>query len=87
MRKTVAKTSITGRLILTLTAGTTVLWVIAAAVSSGVLQHELTESFDRAEMETAQRLLPLATDSALDREEGGDQAGAQVGRCTEHAAQ
>ena len=74
MRKTVAKTSITGRLILTLTAGTTVLWVIAAAVSSGVLQHELTESFDRAEMETAQRLLPLATDSALDREEGGDQA-------------
>lgn len=61
--------SITGRLILMLTLGTTVLWLVAAAFSSGILQHELNESFDRAEAETAHRLLPLATDSALDREE------------------
>lgn len=74
MTRTAAKTSITGRLILMLTVGTTVLWMIAAAFSSGILQHELNESFDRAEAETARRLLPLATDSALDREGGGDQA-------------
>lgn len=61
--------SITGRLILTLTVGTTLLWLVAAIFSTGILQHELNESFDRALVETARRLLPLAVDSVQDRDE------------------
>ena len=49
-----------------LTLGMTVLWLVGAAVSSAILQHELGESFDRSEAELAQRLLPLATDSIDD---------------------
>jgi two-component system OmpR family sensor kinase len=66
--------SITGRLILTLTLGMTVLWLVGAVLSSVILQHELSESFDRAESEVAQRLLPLATDSVQDpdAEAGGN---------------
>ncbi|MDB5563087.1 MAG: hypothetical protein JWN11_2505 [Hyphomicrobiales bacterium] len=60
--------SITRRLVLTLTLGTTVLWLIAAIVSSGVLQHELRESFDRGLMETANRLLPLTVDGQQDKD-------------------
>jgi two-component system OmpR family sensor kinase len=64
--------SITGRLVLVLTLGTTILWLIAAMISSSVLQHELNESFDRALTETAHRLLPLAIDGIQDRDEPPD---------------
>lgn len=64
--------SITGRLILTLTIGTTILWIVASAISSSILQHELNESFDQALMETARRLLPLAIDSVDDSDAGPD---------------
>ena len=62
--------SITGRLVLLLTVGMTVLWLVGALVSSVILQHELNESFDRAQAEVARRLLPVMTDSLFDRDEG-----------------
>ncbi|HEY8594894.1 MAG TPA: ATP-binding protein [Devosiaceae bacterium] len=64
--------SITRRLVVALTLGTTVLWLIAAAVSSGVLRHELDESFDRALTETARRLLPLAAVGLQDADAEAD---------------
>jgi two-component system OmpR family sensor kinase len=54
--------SITARLFLGLTLGTTLLWCGAAAYSSYVSYHELYEAFDRGLQESAQRLLPLAVD-------------------------
>ena len=48
--------SITGRLVLLLTTGVTVLWLVGALISSAILQHELNESFDRAQAEVARRL-------------------------------
>jgi two-component system OmpR family sensor kinase len=46
-----------------------VLWVLASAVTTLIVQHELSESFDRALVETAHRLLPLAVDSVRDNDE------------------
>jgi len=60
--------SITARLILGLTLGTTILWCGAATYSSYISYHELNEAFDHALHESAQRLLPLAADSALGHE-------------------
>jgi two-component system OmpR family sensor kinase len=54
-----------------MTIGVAILWLAGAVFSSLFLQHELTESFDRAEEEVARRLLPLTTDSLFDREEAG----------------
>jgi two-component system OmpR family sensor kinase len=61
--------SLTGRLIVTTTIGVAAFWLAGALFSSLFLQHELTESFDRAEEQVAQRLLPLTTDSLFDRDE------------------
>ena len=55
--------SITARLILGLTLGTTILWCGAATYSSYISYHELNEAFDQGLRESAQRLLPLAADS------------------------
>ncbi len=52
--------SISRRLTLALTGLVAVLWLLAAAVSTAVIRHELNEAFDSALQETAQRLLPLA---------------------------
>ena len=60
--------SITARLILGLTLGTTILWFGAASYSSYISYHELNEAFDHALHESAQRLLPLAADSVLGHE-------------------
>ncbi len=60
--------SITARLILGLTLGTTILWCGAATYSSYLSYHELNEAFDHALHESAQRLLPLAADSVLGHE-------------------
>lgn len=57
--------SITARLILGLTLGTTVLWCGAAAYSTYISYHELNEAFDRALQEAGRRLLPLAADNVL----------------------
>ena len=61
--------SITARLILGLTTGTTVLWCAAAAYSTYISGHELNEAFDRALQETAERLLPLAADDVIGHED------------------
>ena len=55
--------SITARLILGLTLGTTLMWIGAATYSSYISYHELNEAFDQGLHEAAQRLLPLAADS------------------------
>jgi two-component system, OmpR family, sensor kinase len=60
--------SITARLILGLTLGTTILWCGATVYSSYISYHELNEAFDHALHESAQRLLPLAADSVLGHE-------------------
>jgi two-component system OmpR family sensor kinase len=61
--------SITARLILGLTLGTTVLWCGAAAYSTYISYHELNEAFDRALQEAARRLLPLAADDVIGHED------------------
>jgi len=52
--------SIARRLALGLTAGMTVLWIGAAAISVSVMRHELNEAYDDSLRQSAQRLLPLA---------------------------
>jgi two-component system OmpR family sensor kinase len=52
--------SIALRLALGLTAGMALLWIGAAAISVGVMQHELNEAYDDSLQQSAQRLLPLA---------------------------
>lgn len=52
--------SLTARLVLTLTLGAALLWIVAAAVSIGILRSEIDAAFDKGLQETAQRLLPLA---------------------------
>ncbi len=60
--------SITARLIVGLTLGTTVLWCAAAAYSTYASNHELNEAFDRALEEAARRISPLAADDLLGKE-------------------
>jgi two-component system OmpR family sensor kinase len=60
--------SITARLILGLTLGTTVLWCGAAAYSTYLTYQQLNEAFDRALQEAGQRMLPLAADNVLGHE-------------------
>jgi len=60
--------SITARLIVGLTLGTTLLWCGATAYSTYVSRHELNEAFDRALEEAARRILPLALDDVLGHE-------------------
>lgn len=60
--------SITARLILGLTLGTTVLWSAASAYSTYISYHELNEAFDHALQAAAHRLLPLATDDVSGHE-------------------
>jgi two-component system OmpR family sensor kinase len=57
--------SITARLIVGLTLGTTLLWCIGAAYATYIAYHELSEAFDHSLEEAARRLLPLAADDLL----------------------
>nr|WP_298687479.1 ATP-binding protein [uncultured Dongia sp.] len=66
--------SLARRLVLALTLGLGVLWLGAVAVSALVTMHELNEVFDSALQETAQRLLPLATDDLEELAEDDDRA-------------
>ncbi len=52
--------SLSRRLILVLTGSLTGLWLLATLASTLVVYHEISEVFDSALQETAQRILPLA---------------------------
>lgn len=62
--------SIALRLALGLTAGMALLWIGAAAISVGVMQHELNEAYDDSLQQSAQRLLPLAIRDLRERHDG-----------------
>ena len=49
----------------------TVLWIIAASLTTVILRQEMDEVFDSALQETAQRILPLAVVDIVGREEEG----------------
>lgn len=57
-----SSSSLTRRLILTLTMGFAVIWILAAAATLLLLRAELYATLDSGLGETAQRLLPLALD-------------------------
>jgi two-component system OmpR family sensor kinase len=57
--------------VLALSALMTGLWLIAAAITVQIIQHELDEVFDSALQETGQRILQLAVIDVLGREEAG----------------
>lgn len=59
--------SIALRLALGLTAGMALVWIGAAAISVGVMQHELNEAYDDSLRQSALRLLPLATHELRER--------------------
>ena len=63
--------SIALRLALGLTAGMALFWMGAAAISVGVMQHELNEAYDESLQQSAQRLLPLAVRDLRERHDGG----------------
>jgi two-component system OmpR family sensor kinase len=63
--------SLQGRLALALGAGLTLLWLLTAWATITLLKAEMSEVFDSALEETAQRLLPLAVLDILGREEDG----------------
>ncbi len=49
----------------------TLLWIVAASMTAVILRHEMDEVFDSALQETAQRLLPLAVQEIVSREDDG----------------
>jgi two-component system, OmpR family, sensor kinase len=66
--------SITRRLIVVLTAGVLLFWLVAALGSTYVFNDELNETFDQALRETGQRLLPLAIDDLTERDDAPPRA-------------
>jgi two-component system OmpR family sensor kinase len=58
-------------LALSLGIGLTLLWIATATVTAVNLRHEMDEVFDSALQETAQRLLPLAVQEIVGREDDG----------------
>lgn len=69
------------RLAVGLSAGITVLWLLAILGTALVVREELDEVFDSALQGTAERLLPLAVLELIDR---GGAAGQRVNRVTAH---
>jgi two-component system OmpR family sensor kinase len=61
------RTSITRRLITTLTGMVVVFWLIAVGLGAYVMQHEFAEIFDGTLQETAERLMPLVLDDLAQR--------------------
>ncbi len=59
------------RLSVGLVAGVTVMWIIATIFTGLTIRSEMNEVFDSALEETAQRILPLAVNDIIDREEEG----------------
>ena len=71
--------SLRRRLLLSLGALLTALWIGAASVTAILAGHAMEEVFDSALQETAQRILPLAVADVLGREEeGGTQRLAEI---------
>ncbi len=63
--------SLQGRLGLSLGLALTVLWLLAATVTTVIVRGELDEVFDSALRETAERILPLAVTDIVGREDQG----------------
>lgn len=63
-------TSITRRLILTLTVGAATLWLLGALFAIFIVRNELQQTLDGGLRETAERILPLAVDSLADDGDG-----------------
>jgi two-component system OmpR family sensor kinase len=63
------RTSITRRLITTLTGMVVIFWLIAVGLGAYVMNRELAEIFDGTLQETAERLMPLVLDD-LDQHDG-----------------
>ncbi|MDC9822768.1 HAMP domain-containing sensor histidine kinase [Devosia sp. ZB163] len=63
-------TSITRRLVVTLTIGATALWLIGSLVTILLVQDALQRTLDGGLRETAERLLPLAVDGLTDDGDG-----------------
>lgn len=69
---TLRPTSITRRLIAALTGTVVVFWLIAVGIGVYVVNHELSETFDGALQETAERLMPLVVDDLANRDPSSD---------------
>lgn len=75
--------SLQWRLSLWLGLGVTLLWTVAAVVTTHKLRHEMNEVFDSALEETGQRLLPLAVRDIVGRD-SDDDASQSVATMREH---
>lgn len=71
-RKEPSRASITRRLITALTGTVVIFWLIAVGIGVYVVNKELSETFDGALQETAERLLPLVLDDLANRDHSGD---------------
>lgn len=69
---TLRPTSITRRLIAALTGTVVLFWLIAVGIGVYVVNHELSETFDGALQETAERLMPLVVDDLANRDPSSD---------------
>ena len=63
--------SLQTRLALSLGLLLTLLWIAAASATAFILRQEISEVFDSALQETAERLLPLAVMDIVDRQDDG----------------
>ncbi|NKJ33370.1 ATP-binding protein [Rhizobium sp. SG570] len=67
-----SRASITRRLIAALTGTVVVFWLIAVGIGVYVVNKELSETFDGALQETAERLMPLVLDDLANRDPSSD---------------
>jgi two-component system OmpR family sensor kinase len=67
-----APRSLRGRLVLWLGPGLLALWLLTALLTVGLLRYQMDEVFDSALQETAERLLPLAVNDILSRNDTDD---------------
>ena len=71
-RQEPSRASITRRLITALTGMVVVFWLIAVGIGVYVVNKELSETFDGALQETAERLMPLVLDDLANCDHSGD---------------
>lgn len=71
-RKEPSRASITRRLVAALTGTVAVFWLIAVGIGVYVINKELSETFDGALQETAERLMPLVLDDLANRDPSSD---------------
>ncbi|MFS8049119.1 ATP-binding protein [Rhizobium sp. BR 314] len=71
-RKEPSRASITWRLIAALTGTVVLFWLVAVGIGVYVVNKELSETFDGALQETAERLLPLVLDDLANRDHSAD---------------